>query len=87
MKTWSRDRRKKCLSENNPKIIIHIEEFMSESDGILSFFQNYLAVIQFYTSISNSLKKTNKKTQKKTLSKQEAYDEEKNDTTENCIFR
>lgn len=45
MKTWSRDRRKKCLSENNPKIIIHTEEFMSESDGILSFFQNYLAVI------------------------------------------
>ena len=45
MKTWSRNRRKKCLSENNPKIINYIEEFMSESDGILSFFQNYLAVI------------------------------------------
>lgn len=37
MKTWSRDRRKKCLRENSPKIIIHIEELMSESDGILSF--------------------------------------------------
>lgn len=72
MKIWSRDRRKRTSRENSPKIIICTEELMS-NDGILRFFQNYLAGIQFYKSISNSFLKR--------LSKQEAYDEEQNNTT------